>query len=180
MLFTLCTLLRQNVTAPRSGSFHLPGSSYLESAFQGLSSLHFRHWCFSYSFCSLPNGQNYALGTIVFSLVLGFFPLGDNTVVIVRPSNFGGASTTAISARSSQNCATTFCPRSICNISLPRNIMEIRTLLPFIIKSRACFTFVWKSCVSIFGFSLISLTLMTTCAFLLSFSFFAWWYRSLP
>src|SRR6185437_2448299 len=102
----------------------------------------------------------------VFIFGMLFPHLGARIIVMDFPSNFGSASILLTSTSSWATRITTFLPSSGCAIWRPRNIKVTFTLFPSPKNSRACLTLVWKSCSSMPGRNLTSLSSITCCFFL--------------
>src|SRR3972149_5638793 len=98
----------------------------------------------------------------------------------MRPSMRGWLSTTAMSLMISVILFSIFQPSSVCAISRPLKRTVPFALLPSPRKRRTCLALKSKSCVSVFGPSLTSLTTMVVCFFRASFCRRACVYLYLP
>src|SRR2546423_852830 len=88
---------------------------------------------------------------------------GDSTIVMLRPSCFGAASTCEISLKSLASRSRSFAPSSVWAISRPRNMIVTLTLSPSS-RNRSTWPFLMlKSWSEIFGRNFISLTMTWDC-----------------
>jgi len=102
----------------------------------------------------------------------GFFfgAVGAMMVIIVFPSIFGADSTFEMSAMASTMCFNTSKRSGRRRPVPPAEPDGHLDLVPSSRKRRICLSFVFRSCSSVLGRTLISLTWMTVCFFLASCS----------